>query len=103
MNRPEEAIRCAVFLGAEQFHLFIISLPGQALLDHCIALTNDIYCSTWYKVPVKFQRVIYTMQIRSLRPCVLTAGGLYEMNMENFATTFKTCMSYFTMLMSLRE
>ncbi|CAK9815527.1 hypothetical protein ANTPLA_LOCUS8693 [Anthophora plagiata] len=103
LDRPEEALRCGVFLGAEQFHLFIISLPGQALLDHCTALTNDIYCSTWYKVPVKFQRIIYTMQVRSLRPCVLTAGGLYEMNMENFATTFKTCMSYFTMLMSLRE
>ncbi|CAK9815525.1 Odorant receptor Or2 [Anthophora plagiata] len=103
LDRPEEALRCGVFLGAEQFHLFVISLPGQVLLDHCTALTNEIYCSTWYDVPVKFQRIIYTMQIRSLRPCVLTAGGLYEMNIENFGTTFKTCMSYFTMLMSLRE
>ncbi|XP_017795548.1 PREDICTED: uncharacterized protein LOC108576982 [Habropoda laboriosa] len=103
LDRPAEALRCAVFLVAEQFHLFIISLPGQTLVDHCTKLSKDIYSSTWYKVPAKFQRVIYTMQIRALKPCVLTAGGLYEMNMENFANTFKTCMSYFTMLMSLRE
>ncbi|KOC60221.1 hypothetical protein WH47_07803 [Habropoda laboriosa] len=85
LDRPAEALRCAVFLVAEQFHLFIISLPGQTLVDHCTKLSKDIYSSTWYKVPAKFQRVIYTMQIRALKPCVLTAGGLYEMNMENFA------------------
>ncbi|XP_017795547.1 PREDICTED: odorant receptor 9a-like [Habropoda laboriosa] len=103
LDRPSEAIRYSVVLGGAQFHLFIISLPGQTLVDHCTMLTNDIYSSTWYKVSAKFQRVIYMMQIRALKPCILTAGGLYEMNMENFANTFKTCMSYFTMLMSFRE
>ncbi|CAK9814667.1 hypothetical protein ANTPLA_LOCUS8294 [Anthophora plagiata] len=103
LDKPEEALRYGMLLGAEQFHLFVMSLPGQTLLDHCIELKNDIYCSTWYKVPAKFQRVIYTMQIRCLKSCVLSAGGLYEMNMENFGTTFKTCISYFTMVMSLRE
>ncbi|CAL7940218.1 unnamed protein product [Xylocopa violacea] len=102
-GRPEEAIRTAVFLGAEQFHLFVISLPGQVLLDHCSTLSDNIYSSTWYNIPVKAQKMLHTMQIRSKKACSLTAGGLYEMNMENFGITFKTCMSYFTMLMSLRE
>ena len=43
LDRPEEAIRTAVFLGAEQFHLFVISLPGQVLLDHCTELANNMY------------------------------------------------------------
>ncbi|XP_031771341.1 putative odorant receptor 71a isoform X2 [Apis florea] len=103
LDRPEEAIRTAVFLGAEQFHLFVISLPGQVLLDHCTELANNIYSSTWYGIPVKIQKVLHMMQIRSKKPCSLTAGGLYEMNMENFGITFKTCMSYFTMLMSLKK
>ncbi|XP_017754793.1 PREDICTED: odorant receptor 9a-like [Eufriesea mexicana] len=102
LNRPDEAFRSAVFCGANQFHLFVLSLPGQVLLDHCIQLANNLYFSTWYKTPVKIQKMIFLMQIRSKRPCTLTAGGLYEMNMENFGVTFKTCMSYFTVIMSLK-
>ncbi|CAL7940216.1 unnamed protein product [Xylocopa violacea] len=103
LDKPEEVIRTAAFLGSEQFHLFVISLPGQVLLDHCSALSDNIYSSTWYNIPVKVQKMLHTMQIRSKKACSLTAGGLYEMNMENFGVTFKTCMSYFTMLMSLKE
>lgn len=112
LDRPEEAIRTAVFLGAEQFHLFVISLPGQVLLDHCTEMADNMYVfnvcictivdsylhnllffflisynrysSTWYEIPVKIQKVLHMMQIRSKKPCSLTAGGLYEMNMENF-------------------
>ncbi|XP_048266430.1 uncharacterized protein LOC100645055 [Bombus terrestris] len=84
LNRPEEAIRSAVFCGACQFHLFLLSLPGQVLLDHCSDLANNIYSSKWYKAPVQIQKVLYVMQIRCRRFCSLTAGGLYEMNIENF-------------------
>ncbi|CAL7940217.1 unnamed protein product [Xylocopa violacea] len=84
LDKPEEVIRTAAFLGSEQFHLFVISLPGQVLLDHCSALSDNIYSSTWYNIPVKVQKMLHTMQIRSKKACSLTAGGLYEMNMENF-------------------
>ncbi|XP_031366026.1 uncharacterized protein LOC102674214 isoform X2 [Apis dorsata] len=102
LDRPEEAIRSAVFCGANQFHLFVLSLPGQVLLDHCSEFSNNIYNSIWYRVPVRIQKVLYVMQIRSKKLCTLSAGGLYEMNIENFGITFKTCMSYFTMIMSLK-
>ncbi|XP_068965470.1 odorant receptor Or2-like [Bombus flavifrons] len=102
LDKPEEAIRSVVFCGANQFHLFVLSLPGQVLLDHCTELGNNIYGAMWYRTPVQIQKVLYMMQIRSGKLCSLTAGGLYEMNIENFGVTFKTCMSYFTMLLSLK-
>lgn len=43
LDRPEEAIRSAVFCGANQFHLFVLSLPGQVLLDHCSDFSNNMY------------------------------------------------------------
>ena len=43
LDRPEEAIRSLVFCGANQFHLFVLSLPGQVLLDHCTELANNMY------------------------------------------------------------
>nr|XP_033190330.1 uncharacterized protein LOC117156923 [Bombus vancouverensis nearcticus] len=103
LDRPEEAIRSAVFCGACLFHLLLLSLPGQVLLDHCSDLADNIYSSKWYKVPVQIQKVLYVMQIRCKRFCSLTAGGLYEMNIENFGITFKTCMSYITMMMSVKN
>ncbi|XP_043511732.1 uncharacterized protein LOC122529551 [Frieseomelitta varia] len=101
LHRPEEAIRIGLFLVGQQFHLLIITLPGQVITDHSFELTNDIYCSTWYKVPVKIQKILLTMHMRSSKPCKLTAGGIYEMNIENFGITFKTCVSYFTVLLSV--
>ena len=111
LDRPEEAIRSAVFCGACQFHLLLLSLPGQVLLDHCSDLADNMYVfrkysyklyilitgsdkikcsyqnsysSKWYKAPMQIQKVLYVMQIRCRRFCSLTAGGLYEMNIENF-------------------
>ncbi|XP_071873134.2 uncharacterized protein [Bombus fervidus] len=83
-DKPEEAIRSVAFCGANQFHLFVLSLPGQVLLDHCTELGNNIYGAMWYRTPVQIQKILYMMQIRSGKLCSLTAGGLYEMNIENF-------------------
>ncbi|KAK9306169.1 hypothetical protein QLX08_003062 [Tetragonisca angustula] len=103
LNKPEEAMRNALFCGASQFHLFLLSLPGQVLLDNCSSLADNIYDSAWYTTPVKIQKLLYVMQIRCKKLCSLTAGGLYDMNIENFGIAFKTCMSYITMMMSLRD
>ncbi|XP_071873033.1 uncharacterized protein [Bombus fervidus] len=102
LDRPGISIKSAVLCGANQFHLFMLSLPGQILVDHCTELTKQLYCSTWYGVPVKTQKMLYMMQIRTRSPCTLTACGLYQMNIENFGTTFKTCISYITMMLSLK-
>nr|XP_033190332.1 uncharacterized protein LOC117156927 [Bombus vancouverensis nearcticus] len=94
LDKPEEAIRSVVFCGANQFHLFVLSLPGQVLLDHCTELGNNIYGAMWYKTPVQIQKVLYMMQIRSGKLCSLTAGGLYEMNIENFGVLKETKYRY---------
>ncbi|XP_076632319.1 uncharacterized protein LOC143347208 [Colletes latitarsis] len=88
LNNIGEAFKIGLFLGAQQFHLFFNSLPGQSLVDHSLQLLDDLYTSKWYRAPVRMQRVIYMMQIRSGVPCKLTAGGLYVMNIENFGVVY---------------
>ncbi|XP_076474330.1 uncharacterized protein LOC117156709 isoform X2 [Bombus vancouverensis nearcticus] len=90
LDRPGESIKSAVLCGANQFHLFMLSLPGQILVDHCTELTKQLYDSTWYGAPVGVQKMLYMMQIRTIRPCTLTACGLYQMNIENFGTVCNT-------------
>ncbi|CAK9828355.1 hypothetical protein ANTRET_LOCUS5902 [Anthophora retusa] len=103
IDRPYELVRLAMFVAAQKFHLLILSLPGQMLLDQSLGLADVIYASKWYQLPTKEQKMIYTMQIRSIRPCILTAGGVHEMNIESFGVTIKACMSYFMMFLSLKE
>ncbi|XP_026299312.1 odorant receptor 105 isoform X1 [Apis mellifera] len=103
LDRPKEAIRAIIYVIAQQFHLYAISLPGETLLNQSSKLADKIYDSEWYKIPMKVQKVLHIMQIRSNKPCILTAAGLYEMKIESFGITIKTCMSYFMMFLSLRE
>ncbi|XP_076636143.1 uncharacterized protein LOC143349091 [Colletes latitarsis] len=103
LHEPDQAFRYGVFFTGQNFHLFIISLPGQVLLDYSLDLGTNIYMSEWYQTPSEVQRLLRMMQIRCSKPCSLTAGGLYEMNIQNFGATFKTCMSYFTMLLSTKQ
>lgn len=43
LDKLEVAIKSTVFLIAAQFHLFILSIPGQILLNHYSNLTNNMY------------------------------------------------------------
>ncbi|CAL7933872.1 unnamed protein product [Xylocopa violacea] len=103
LDRPEEALRIGMFLFTQQLHLLIISIPGQVLADESSNLSNALYCSTWYQMPLNIQKILYMIQMRSSKACKLTAGRVCELNIENFGTTFKTCMSYFMVFLSLKD
>lgn len=45
---------------------------------------SNSYGSEWYHIPIKCQKVLHIMQVRSNRPSILTAAGLYEMKIESF-------------------
>lgn len=47
LHQPEEALRIGLFLVAQQFHLLIITLPGQMITDHSFELTNDMYVNKY--------------------------------------------------------
>ncbi|XP_046143723.1 uncharacterized protein LOC123988304 isoform X2 [Osmia bicornis bicornis] len=84
VDQPAEVMRYVLFLAAQKFHLFFISLFGQILLNHALLLPETVYNSKWYEMPIRFRKVLYTMQIRCNRPCILSAVGLYEMDIQNF-------------------
>nr|XP_012138789.1 PREDICTED: odorant receptor 4-like isoform X2 [Megachile rotundata] len=103
MDRPLDSTRFILFFLCSHFHLYVISLFGQIVLNHSTVLAKRIYNCNWYEVPIKFQKLLCFMIVRSSKPCILSAGGLYDMNMQNYAIAVKTCMSYFTMFLSMRE
>ncbi|XP_076670811.1 uncharacterized protein LOC143370083 [Andrena cerasifolii] len=88
LDNKKEAARYVLFFGGQNFHLFFLSLPGQVLSDYSTEVLNHIYNSKWYRTSAKMQRMMNLMQLRASKPCQLTAGGLYNMNIENFGAVY---------------
>ncbi|XP_076393274.1 uncharacterized protein LOC143263929 [Megachile rotundata] len=103
VGKPHEMLRFSLFFLCEHIHLYIISLFGQIILNHSAILAERIYSSDWYEIPIKFQKLLCIMILRCSKPVNLNAGGLYDMNMENYGKVLKACMSYFTMFVSMTE
>ncbi|XP_053998217.1 odorant receptor 4-like [Hylaeus anthracinus] len=103
LSELDQVMRFGMFCVGQNFHLFYISVPGQIIADQSIYLARTLYDSEWYNAPVKIQKILLIIQMRASEPYELTAGGLYKMNVETFGMTFKTCMSYFTMMLSMQE
>ncbi|XP_014484569.1 PREDICTED: uncharacterized protein LOC106749533 isoform X1 [Dinoponera quadriceps] len=59
------------------------------------------YSSTWYKIPIKSQKLLLPVLKRSLRPKSLSAGGMFIFSLQGFTTVVQTSMSYFTVLSSV--
>ncbi|XP_050454043.1 odorant receptor 4-like [Cataglyphis hispanica] len=96
-----EAVRYGLLIIAQLIHLFCFSLQGQKLLDHSLQIRDKIYNGSWYKIPVKSQRMLIQVMRKSLQPNFLTAGKIYIFSLKSFTTVLQTSMSYFTVLASI--
>ncbi|KAL6260945.1 hypothetical protein P5V15_008473 [Pogonomyrmex californicus] len=101
-NLFAETARNAAFVLGQIIHLFIISLQGQKLMDYSTQIGDNIYSSSWYKMPVKSQRMLLFAMRRSLQPNFLSAGKIYIFSLKSFTTVVQTSVSYFTVLASFQ-
>ncbi|XP_031778221.1 uncharacterized protein LOC100463238 isoform X1 [Nasonia vitripennis] len=97
-----EMMRYSMIMFGIVVHLFYISWPGQKLIDLSLGLFQDTYLNEWYACPTRAQKLLGLMTLRCSKPCHLTAGGMYVMNLSNFAKIVKTSLSYMTVLASFR-
>ncbi|XP_043479743.1 odorant receptor 46a-like [Leptopilina heterotoma] len=85
------------------FRLFCLTLPSQRLIDQSNQLTQNIYDSYWYTLPSDSRNLLKTVMLKCIKPNTFTAGKLYCFSMSNFGSVIKTSLSYFTVLVSIRE
>ncbi|XP_058809991.1 odorant receptor 30a-like [Phymastichus coffea] len=100
-NDIMSVLRFSFVLIGSVLHLFFLSWPGQALTDYSLSLSDDAYANEWYEASIESQRSLKFLILRCIKPCQLTAGGIYVMNFSNFAMIIKTSVSYITMFISL--
>nr|XP_012223630.1 PREDICTED: uncharacterized protein LOC105672930 [Linepithema humile] len=81
-----ETMRYALYVIGELIHLFFLSSEGQKLIDHSLQMRDKIYCSSWYEVSMKSQKLLILVMMKSIQPSFLSAGKVYIFCLESFTT-----------------
>ncbi|XP_011262521.3 putative odorant receptor 85d [Camponotus floridanus] len=97
-----EMVRYAASVIGQLIHIFCFSLQGQKLIDHSLQMQDKIYNCSWYKIPVKSQKLILNVMGRSVQPNILSAGRIYIFSLKSFMTVLQSAVSYFTVLASFQ-
>nr|QNL15053.1 olfactory receptor 109 [Aulacocentrum confusum] len=97
-NDLMEKIRFTVNNLCQIMHLYLLCWYSQKLINSSEQVNKSI--GKWYEIPVRSQRLIMFMMMRSHRPCAISAGGFAVMSIETFSSGMKTAMSYVTVLRS---
>ncbi|XP_033228259.1 odorant receptor 67a-like [Belonocnema kinseyi] len=100
----EEFVQVLPFALGQILHAFYNILPGQKLIDSSEEIGHSVYGLEWYRMPIKAQKLLLLIMLRSHRPCKIRAfGGSFALSMETFSASMKTSFSYFTVLLSMRN
>nr|XP_012231794.1 PREDICTED: odorant receptor 9a-like [Linepithema humile] len=99
---PSELLRLVAVSWALLFHLCFECMNAQRLIDYSGYLHINLINLNWYDASPRTRKLILFMMMKTQPPCVLTAGGMFVLCMETFATIVKTAVSYFTFLRSAK-
>ncbi|OXU25024.1 hypothetical protein TSAR_005275 [Trichomalopsis sarcophagae] len=102
MGAMLDLIRLTLFLIGSLMHFLFISWPGQLVIDHSNDLFVSVYANEWYVISARAKTLLKIVMLRCIKPCILTAGGLYVMNLENFGVILKSALSYMAVVASFR-
>ncbi|XP_025075182.1 odorant receptor 9a-like [Pogonomyrmex barbatus] len=75
------AVSCALL-----FHLCFECINAQRLMDYSGYLHVNLINLNWYDASPRTKKLVLFMMMKTQPPCVLTAGGMFVLCMETFAT-----------------
>ncbi|XP_031776127.1 mannosyl-oligosaccharide 1,2-alpha-mannosidase IB-like isoform X5 [Apis florea] len=59
---------------------------GQLIIDSSLDIFNELYASTWYRIPLKAQKLLLFMILRSSMGCELGLSGLFTPSYAGFTS-----------------
>ncbi|XP_076655141.1 uncharacterized protein LOC143360310 [Halictus rubicundus] len=80
--------------------MYLNNLCGQRIIDTSTHIFNTICSSSWYCIPLRSQKMLLFMLMRSVKEIRCDLGGLYDLGYEGFSMMMSTSFSYFTVMSS---
>ncbi|XP_063992720.1 uncharacterized protein LOC135170646 [Diachasmimorpha longicaudata] len=93
LDEPSEVLRFGSYTIGQLIHLYILSWPGQKLMDHSAQIHKTAFQGCWYNLPLDLQKFLILVMMRGSKTCTLTAGGLFVMSLQSFCLVVKTSVS----------
>lgn len=66
--------------------MFLHCFLGKMVTDRYDELSNDLYQSKWYNLPVELQKYFILMLANTQKPLFFDGLGIYVLDLETFAS-----------------
>ncbi|XP_051173101.1 odorant receptor 42b-like [Leptopilina boulardi] len=103
INNASEALRFGFYAITQIFHIFLLTLPTQHLLDTSLCISSCIYSANWYQLSSKNKKSLLIIMRKGAEPTKFVVGGMFTLSLQFFTKVLQTSMSYFTVLMTVRR
>ncbi|KAG9429167.1 hypothetical protein HZU67_09542 [Apis mellifera carnica] len=91
-----------IFFVNQLIIMFLCNHSGQILIDNSQKLFNELYISIWYFVPLKVQKILLLIMIRSSTRCMFHILDIFTPCYAGFSKMLSTSFSYFTLIYSMQ-
>ncbi|XP_043788204.1 uncharacterized protein LOC122712545 [Apis laboriosa] len=75
---------------------------GQLIIDSNLSIFNELFASTWYRIPLKAQKLLLFMILRSSMDCELCLSGLFTPSYVGFTSMLSSSFSYCAVIYSIQ-
>ncbi|XP_051153155.1 odorant receptor 49b-like [Leptopilina boulardi] len=103
INNAREAARFGFHTFSQAFHLFLLTIPTQHLLDVSLCISDCIYCANWFQLSIANKKSLLIIMKRAAEPTKLIVGGVFTVSLEFFKKVISTSISYFTVFLAVRK
>lgn len=86
---PVNLISLCSYLGlcfGNFFQILLFCWSGQKLMDQAVEVGIAAYQSFWTNLPIKSTKSLFLLILRTQYPMMISAGGFYDMTLENFTS-----------------
>ncbi|XP_058451272.1 odorant receptor 94a-like [Malaya genurostris] len=86
------------YLVAMLLQIYLPCMFGNEVTFKSHHLTNAIFSSDWYKLPVPERKDLMRLMLRTSKPFILKAGDYFHFSLQTFGSTLNTAYSIYAVL-----
>ncbi|XP_051173122.1 uncharacterized protein LOC127289310 [Leptopilina boulardi] len=103
LDNAREATRYGLHSVAQILNILFLTFPTQHLIDTSTCISDCIYSASWYHLTSENQKWLLIIMRRGAEPTKLVVGRVFILSLEFFKKVLQTSVSYFTVLMAVRQ
>ncbi|KAL2738169.1 LOW QUALITY PROTEIN: hypothetical protein V1477_011528 [Vespula maculifrons] len=89
-----ELMECSFYIVGSLFNIYINFYIGQTLINHSNAAFEELRQVPFYILSTKTQKLLLTITLRSMKPCMLSIGGIFISSYEVFSAILEKAFSF---------